>query len=119
MSSLSPSESSMQETIMEWCSWHPPLDEVVIHIANQRKCTKAYGGHLKKMGVKRGVSDLFVAMQAHGYPGMFVELKSEKGKLTGYQAGFLLSMKQQGYYVACCNNIDDTIKLLRWYAGIG
>lgn len=113
------SEDQIQQSVIEWCNWHPPLDELVIHIANQRKCSKAYGGHLRKMGLKRGVPDLFVALQNHGFAGCFIEIKSAKGKLSPYQGEFLLRMKQQGYYVACCNNIDDTIKLLRWYAGIG
>ena len=95
------------------------MDELVIHIANQRKCSNVYGHKLNRLGVRKGVSDLFIPIANHGHFGLFIELKSRKGKLSPYQAEFMLKMKQQGYYVACCNNIDDTIKLLRWYAGIG
>lgn len=46
--------------IVEWFNYQfPKLEPDFHHFANERKCSIQQGAILKRMGVKRGVSDFF------------------------------------------------------------
>jgi hypothetical protein len=57
------SEEKTHISIVEWFQYQfPELHEDFHHFANERKCSLAYGAKLKRMGVKPGVSDFFIAI---------------------------------------------------------
>lgn len=67
------------------------------------------------MGVKAGVSDLFLAYPSKHYHGLWIELKSEKGKLSPAQKHWLNLMKEVGYGVAVSYCIEETFDILQKY----
>lgn len=109
------SEAEIQKTIIKWVRLQPKISNLVLHFANEGKRSAAYGRMLKDMGLRPGVSDLYVAMMRHGYGGAWIELKSQEGVISTAQLEFLKDMKQQGYYTVVCRSIEDTIKVLEWY----
>lgn len=91
------------------------LDNYIFHIANERK-TSAYGGSiLKRMGVKPGVSDIFVAIPRKPYHGMFLEVKAGKNKPTNLQENFIKNMGEQGYYAIWCLGAKASIEAIEAY----
>lgn len=110
-----PSESSIQKAVMEWVNLHPVIKKFIIHIPNEGKRTARYGKSLKDMGMRAGVSDLFVAMQRHGYIGAWIELKSHQGVLSFAQKQFLYDMESQNYFTMVCSSIESAIRTLKWY----
>ena len=110
-----PSESSIQKAVMQWVALDPVLRQCVIHIPNEGKRTSSYGKSLKDMGMRPGVSDLFIAMPRKGYSGAWIELKSKNGLLSDSQAEFLDDMRCQNYFTSACHSIDETIKIIEWY----
>lgn len=54
-------------------------------------------GRLKAMGTLAGVSDYLLPVARGTYHGLFLELKTDKGKLSEKQADFLEAVKKQGY----------------------
>jgi hypothetical protein len=68
--------------LMSWAKTQPILDEYLIHIPNGGYRHPLEALKLKKMGVKAGVSDLFLAYPNPNYHGLWIELKSEKGKIS-------------------------------------
>ena len=99
-------------------------NEMIYHVANQRKTGKARGAKLKKMGVLAGVSDLHVPVAKGRYIGLVIELKHEKnvaGKMvrgdypTPEQREFLSKMHTYGYAVYVCWNLDEFMALLDRY----
>lgn len=72
------------------------------HFANERKCSIHQGRLLKRMGVKKGVSDFFLAVpildnNGIGWAGLWLELKVGKGRLSPEQSAFLNRKLQRGY----------------------
>lgn len=112
---LEPSEEDIHLTVMEWVRCHPTIKDFVIHIPNQGKRSLRYGKLLKDMGMRSGVSDLFIAMAKHGYHGAWIELKQKKGRLSSEQKQFQIDMSEQSYYVTTCYSIERAINTIKWY----
>lgn len=113
------SEESIHKTVMDWVRSHAQIKKLVIHIPNEGRRTKHFGAVLKDMGMRAGVSDLFIAMARHTFNGAWIELKSSNGKLSEEQALFQLDMANQNYFTMVCWGVDEAIKTIAWYTGVG
>jgi hypothetical protein len=67
------------------------------HFANERRCTVQQGRLLKRMGVKKGVADFFLALPNNGKAGLWIELKVGEGRLSEEQKRFLARKLINGY----------------------
>lgn len=86
---------------MDWALTQPLIRDLILHVANEGK--RANGYLLKRMGLRKGVSDFFIPLPRNGYHGLWIELKPMKGgKLSKEQKEWLDRMKSLGYaaYVA-------------------
>lgn len=120
------SETTEQIRVIEWAKHHeheyPPL-KWLMHIPNGGKRDKREATVLKQMGVKSGVSDLFLPFQANAQPftdeiryhGLFVEMKYGDNKVSKNQQQFLDDMEKQGYYVATCYSYNQAVKVIEEY----
>jgi len=109
------SEQTLHKTVIEWFKNHPNIIRYVIHIPNEGVRTIRYGKHLKDLGMRPGVSDLFIALPRHGYHGAFIELKTSKGILSNSQKIFLEDMQNQGYYSIATYGLDSSLERISWY----
>lgn len=109
------SEESIQKSVIEWINFQPKLRNFVIHIPNEGKRSSRYGKSLKDMGMRPGVSDLFIAMPRHGYYGAWIELKSKNGVLKAAQKNFMIDMMSKNYFATTCHSIDTAITMIKWY----
>lgn len=107
-------ESKLQQTCIKWFRYQYP-NEVIFAIPNGGCRNIITARILKGEGVLAGVSDLFImnqgiivaAEESNVYAGMFIEMKSEKGKLSKSQKSFIKKAKEKGYYVAVCNTFES------------
>lgn len=67
------------------------------------------------MGVKKGVSDFFLAIPIDGYAGFWLELKVGKNKVTDEQAAFLKRKTERGYQCATCWGFEAAKELILIY----
>ena len=51
----------------------------------------------RQMGVRAGVPDLFYPVPAGGYHGLFIEMKTEKGRLDPKQKRWIEILEAFGY----------------------
>lgn len=109
------SEETIHKTVIEWVMFHPLLNKLVLHFPNEGRRTASFGKLLKDMGMRAGVSDLFIAMPKHGFGGAWIELKSIDGVVSTFQKEFLRDMSQQNYFTAICWSIDEAINTISWY----
>lgn len=103
---------------MEWVRAHPKISPFVMHFPNEGKRSIQYGAYLKRLGMRPGVSDLFIAMANHGHHGAWLELKSANGKLSILQTVFLEDMATQDYATMVAYSIDEAIEFIQWYCEI-
>lgn len=109
------SENAIQKAVMQYVNVHPILKKCVIHIPNEGKRTLTYGKHLKDMGMRRGVSDLFIAMPRHGFNGAWIELKSHTGILSKNQRDFLNDMADMNFFTNVSRSVDAALEIIQWY----
>ncbi len=101
--------------LIQWAKTQPILSEYLIHIPNGGYRRPKEAIKLKKMGVKAGVSDLFLAYPNSHYHGLWIELKSEKGHLTPEQKHWLNLMGRVGYATTVSYSIEETFAILQNY----
>ncbi len=65
-------------------------------------------------GVLPGVSDLMLAIPKNNYAGMFIEMKTEHGRLSGYQENFIKEMSGD-YKCVVCRSLEEFLKEVKEY----
>lgn len=111
-------ENGEMVALFDWIRTQPALANCSIHIPNERKSSPQYGALLKRMGVRSGVSDVFIACPKGPYCGMWLEMKYAKGKLTVNQKQFLEDMSAQGYYAVCVTGFEAAQAFIQEYMGL-
>jgi hypothetical protein len=102
--------------VVNWFNYQfPDLADDFHHFANERRCSIQQGRTLKRMGVKKGVPDFFLAIPLDGYAGFWLELKVGKNKVTPEQANFLARKSNRGYLCAACWGFDNAKELILTY----
>lgn len=102
--------------IVNWFEHNfPDLADDFHHFANERKCTPQEGRTLKRMGVKRGVADFFLAISCRGFHGLWLELKEGSGKLTPHQIAFLDRKHERGYFAIACTGFETAKHVILAY----
>lgn len=66
-------------------------------------------------GVRAGVSDLFLALPSNGCHGLFIEMKSQTGRVSHHQKEFLARQAKAGYQCEVCNSLENFIKIVTEY----
>ena len=74
-------------------------------------------GKMKRMGYRAGCPDLMIFEQRGGFAGLFIELKSETGKLDseGKQKRFLDALNDRGYHATVCYGYVETVQTIKNY----
>lgn len=77
----------------------------------------------KAEGLKKGVHDIFLPVVRETYdgdmvPGLFIEMKFGKNKLTKEQIEFKTAMDAEGYKTATCREWGDAQKVIIAYLGL-
>ena len=76
---MNPKESEEQSAYFDWLAKAHPRESRWIHaIPNGGSRHPAEARNLKRQGVKKGVSDIFVPYARHGRHGLYIEMKRKK-----------------------------------------
>ena len=71
---------------------------------------------LKATGYLKGVADLLIfESKGNMYKGLFIEVKTLKGKLTKEQKEFKIKANDRGYYCVTVYGLDNAIDVLDIY----
>jgi hypothetical protein len=111
-------EEQIQINFFEYVSLqYPTLAPFIFHIPNGGSRNIVEAVKLKRMGVRRGVWDVFVNLPSKNYCGLWIEFKSGKNKLTKEQEIFLESIKNNRQMHAVCYDLPEAIAVLKTYLG--
>ncbi len=111
-------ESEHQKLLMEWSEWakgkYPEL-ELLFHIPNGMMTKIEIAQQFKAMGLKAGVPDLFLPVARKNYHGLFIEMKSLKGRVQDNQKYWHDQLERQGYKVTVCYGFKEAKNILIYY----
>jgi len=111
-----PKEHQIQKSIIEWAKYSPILREYLVCIENERKTSPIQGLNRKRMGVKSGVSDLFLAYPNGGKHGLWIELKRDKKSIvSASQQSWIDKMNSISYEAKVAYGFEDAKKIIETY----
>lgn len=113
-----PTEDEEQIWLFSWAKINSgkwPELELMHHIPNGGMRSKSEAARLKAMGVKRGVSDVFLPVAKGGYHGLYIELKAKDGRPEKEQKEWIVAVREQGYYAAVCYGGIEAANLVEAY----
>lgn len=70
---------------------------------------------LKAAGLRPGAPDVFLAVPRGSWHGLFIEMKSSKGKASVEQNSYLGLLELQYYDIAVCHGATEAIALIKTY----
>lgn len=114
------SEHDEQCSFFHWCDVFKeriPLLEMVFAIPNGGLRHKRVAVKMKAEGVKSGVPDVFVAVPASNYAGLFIEFKYGTNSPTNNQLAWIDSLQSQGYKCAIAYDWVTAAKTVLQYFG--
>lgn len=111
-------EAMNQEALFAWAEVNkrnmPELANMfAVPNGGKRNAREAYW--LKRTGVKAGVPDIFLAAAHGGSHGLFIELKSEKGRISEHQAEWIERLTKAGYACAVCFGWEEAARTITQY----
>lgn len=101
------SEHDHQVAVFQWAALqvklgtHPELD-LMFAIPNGAWKGKASAGRFKAEGLKPGVPDICLPISRGGYVCLWIEMKSERGRLSDEQRAWHDKLEKHGSIVALC-----------------
>jgi hypothetical protein len=118
-----PKEWQEQVALVEWLRYHPQLKKLFLKNDNEGKRTPAQGFQAKRMGLRPGASDLFIAWPTMLHPGLWLEVKRNKRYTKSEmstpswlaQIEFIEDMKSVGYAGEFCYGWIDGKRIIESY----
>lgn len=107
-------EDNFQVSVASFLSYHPG-HLLFFHVPNGGYRNAREGAKFKKMGVKAGVSDIILIEPIGPYSGLVIELKAKGGNLRPSQTDFLKAVRERGFLVAVCWNLDAVKEVVDSY----
>lgn len=96
---------------------YPEVFLVTHHSPNEGKRTVFFGKKLKRMGMKAGWPDIFIAYPVAPYHGLFIELKDGKNRLTSSQSEMMRVLRLRGYNCCVCYGAQEAMDIVKIYLG--
>lgn len=114
----SPRASENQEaiTLVEWIKTQSDLRDYFIKITNEGTSSVIRGVQMKRLGLKKGVSDYLLALPSGIYYGLWIELKTiDKFTISKEQKEFIQLMRTVGYAADVCKGAAKAIDMIMKY----
>ncbi len=112
-------ESDMQQAVIEWaniCKYKEILD-YLHHSPNGGARDEREGARFKREGVRKGYPDLELNVSRKGYHGLFIEMKTAKGRLSTAQKKWKKFLLEEGNSWHLCRSAEEAIEIIEWYLG--
>lgn len=118
-----PSEMQEQKALVKWLSYHPVVRDYFCKNNNEGRRSLAQGFNLKLLGLRPGVSDIFIYYPTKSHHGLWLEVKrnkkytkSERSTVTWIaQENFQDKVKNIGYAARFCYGWMDGKEIIESY----
>jgi len=112
-SNINNEEDREQIALFEWAEYKH-LD-MIFHIPNGSNKSISQAVKFKRMGLKSGVPDIFLAIPMNGFHGLFIERKAKKGVISPTQKEWLKRLNEQGYRAVVAKGFEEAVKVIEEY----
>ena len=109
------SERDEQIKLVRWLKAHSATSRYTIALLNEGKRSPQLGAIYKKMGLRPGASDIFLALPKGKYHGFWIELKFGTNKATPAQLQFLNDMRSVGYKGEVIWGYEEAVRQIEEY----
>ena len=107
-------ENDHQRQLVQWAKTQP-WGQFLYHIPNETVSGRGWMTRNRQLGVRKGVPDLCLPIPMHGYHGLYIELKADKGRLGPVQARWLEALRTFGYRAEVCHGWEEAKLVLEEY----
>ena len=107
-------ESKLQQECVKWFRYQYPK-RIIFAIPNGGKRGIITASIMKAEGVLAGVPDLFIPEPTKYFSGLFIEMKSDTGKLSRNQIAMLSQLAGRGYHVVICRTVTEFMDSVNEY----
>lgn len=111
-------EQIAQIQLFDWIRSRADLSPFCLHVGNERRCSPQHGRILKRMGIRAGVSDVFIGISRGKWHGMWLELKVGDNKPSKAQQQFMQDMRSQGYHCLWATGYPEARLLIEDYLAL-
>lgn len=112
------SEDVIQAQVITWAKSqakvYPELTRL-FHVPNGGQCHATVAAKLQGQGVKPGVPDLCLPVPRFGCHGLWIEMKSQDGRVSAPQKDWIAFLRSAGYRVEVCRSFDEARSVLLGY----
>lgn len=111
-------EADHQINVIRWSQIHRgeyPELALLFHVPNGGSRDVREATHLKQMGVKPGVPDLFLPVARGSWHGLWIEMKALNGRISQAQDQWIHELARQGYRAVVCYGWEDAVGTLTGY----
>ena len=113
---FSPSESQIQCSFIDYVDKvHPDLRDCFIKLDNEGKTSWHLGKIKKREGKRKGAADLLFSHATIAHHGLWMEFKTEEGKVSAAQKEFGRAQTAKGYAYVVVRSVDEAIIALQRY----
>ncbi|MBQ4788057.1 VRR-NUC domain-containing protein [Pectobacterium versatile] len=106
-------ELEEQAALIEWADKTVingiKIGDYLLHIPNEGKRGPKAARDAKRLGVRAGMPDLFLAFPRGAYAGLWIEMKAKGGKLSAQQEVWIKRMSSVGYNAQVCFGYDHAV----------
>ena len=116
-------EAQHQKAVLDWSrqpevrNRYPEL-ALLFHIPNGGSRDAVEARHLKQQGVKSGVPDLCLPVARDRFHALYIEMKTEKGRVRPEQRWWMDRLAMSGNYATVCRGWRDAVDTIEWYLSL-
>tara|TARA_R110002020_G_C16287613_1_gene772211 strand:+ start:1690 stop:2025 length:336 start_codon:yes stop_codon:yes gene_type:complete len=110
------SESDLQMNVINYIKMQYPKTRYCASLGGIRT-TIIQAKIAKRTGYVKGFPDLQITEARHNYHGLFIELKTFKGRATIFQKDWINALNKRNYRAVICKGFNECKKELDWYLG--
>jgi hypothetical protein len=108
MSKIGKMERSLQIAIVEWADGTGVEELRYLHSSlNGEKLSIGQAIQARRAGMRSGVPDLCLPLPTESHHGLYIELKSGRGRLSPGQTKWAGFLRSRGYRVETCRTFDE------------
>lgn len=117
-------EHHMQSAVVAWAtaeaiSGRWPELHLLFAVPNGGRRSARAGADLKREGLKPGVPDLCLPIARGGYFGLWIEMKTPKGRVSAEQAEWHANLVAQNHRVFVARSAQDAVNVIADYLRSG